>query len=160
MEFPEMLYQLRKKHQWSQAELAKKIGVAQSSINYWEKGERTPSIDACKKLADALNVSVIDLLDIKDRNEYHSLTDELSDQIRKLTGEQQKKLKQILFSIQDEGEKRGFDPLRNALREHYEKTNRARMNAAFDQLNENGQQTAADRVEELTKIPDYQKDDN
>lgn len=32
-----------------------------------------------------------------------------------------------------------------------------RMTAAFNQLNEKGQQIAADRVEELTKIPDYQK---
>lgn len=32
-----------------------------------------------------------------------------------------------------------------------------RIKAAFDKLNEDGQNIAAERVEELTKIPDYQK---
>lgn len=34
---------------------------------------------------------------------------------------------------------------------------RDRMNAAFDQLNEKGQETAADRVQELTQIDSYRK---
>lgn len=62
MEFSEVLYTLRKKHNLSQSALAKALGVAQASINYWEKGERTPSIDAVKDIADYFGISVNDML--------------------------------------------------------------------------------------------------
>lgn len=35
---------------------------------------------------------------------------------------------------------------------------RERLDAAFDQLNANGQKIAAERVEELTKIPEYREE--
>lgn len=51
---------------------------------------------------------------------------------------------------------RSFPP--DELRRDFSRSNaHTRMNAAFDKLNENGQNIAAERVEELTKIPDYQK---
>lgn len=62
LEFGEVLYSLRKKHQLSQKELAKELDVAQASINYWEKGERTPSIEAAKKISDYFGVSINDML--------------------------------------------------------------------------------------------------
>lgn len=62
MEFSEVLYTLRKKHNLSQSALAKALGVAQASINYWEKGERTPSIDAVKDIAKHFDISVNDML--------------------------------------------------------------------------------------------------
>lgn len=62
MEFSEVLYTLRKKHNLSQNALAKALGVAQASINYWEKGERTPSIDAAKDIADYFGISINDML--------------------------------------------------------------------------------------------------
>lgn len=62
MEFGKVLYSLRKKHQLSQKELAKELDVAQASINYWEKGERTPSIEAAKKISDYFGVSINDML--------------------------------------------------------------------------------------------------
>jgi transcriptional regulator with XRE-family HTH domain len=62
LEFGEILYSLRKKHHLSQKQLADELNVAQTSINYWEKGERTPSIDAAKKIADYFDVSINDLV--------------------------------------------------------------------------------------------------
>jgi transcriptional regulator with XRE-family HTH domain len=62
LEFGEMLYSLRKKHKLSQKQLADELEVAQASINYWEKGERTPSIDAAKKISDYFGVSVNDMI--------------------------------------------------------------------------------------------------
>lgn len=62
MEFKEILYSLRIKHHLSQKKLADDLGVAQASINYWEKGQRTPSIDAVKSIAEYFHVTVDDLL--------------------------------------------------------------------------------------------------
>lgn len=60
MEFGEILYTLRKKNNLSQKELAEKLDVAQASINYWEKGERTPSISAAIKIANFFGISIGD----------------------------------------------------------------------------------------------------
>lgn len=62
MGFAEELYKLRKEAGLSQKELAEKIGVAQASINYWEKNQRTPSISMVTLVADYFNVSLESLL--------------------------------------------------------------------------------------------------
>ena len=49
---------LRDKKGWSQAELADNSGVSRVMIGKYERGEAVPSIDAAKKIADALNVSL------------------------------------------------------------------------------------------------------
>lgn len=62
MSFAEKLHELRVSRNISQKELAESLGVAQSSINYWEKGQRDPSITMVKKLADYFGISVDDFL--------------------------------------------------------------------------------------------------
>lgn len=62
MEFPQKLLMYRKKAKLSQKQLAQKAGVSQSSINYWEKGERTPGLDQISKLSTALNIPFSALL--------------------------------------------------------------------------------------------------
>lgn len=63
MGFPEKLKFLRTQAQLTQTEFAKKIGASQSSVNYWEKGERIPSIEAAAKIADFFNITIESLLD-------------------------------------------------------------------------------------------------
>lgn len=65
MDFPENLKHLRESRNISQKYLADKIGVSQASIGYWEKGQRIPSMDACVKLADYFEVSILELLGIE-----------------------------------------------------------------------------------------------
>ena len=43
---------------WSQSELADKSGVSRVMIGKYERGEAVPSIDAAKRIADALDVSL------------------------------------------------------------------------------------------------------
>ena len=45
----------------SQEDLAKLVGVSQSTVAMWEIGERTPSDEAKIKLSDLFGVSVMDL---------------------------------------------------------------------------------------------------
>ncbi len=67
MAFPEKLKYLRTKMNLTQKDFAEKIGVSQSSINYWEKGQRIPSIEAAAKIADFFNITIESLLDSEDR---------------------------------------------------------------------------------------------
>lgn len=56
MAFPEKLEFLRTQQNLTQKAFVEKIGTSQSSINYWEKGQRIPSIKAAAKIADYLEV--------------------------------------------------------------------------------------------------------
>lgn len=52
------LKELRKSQGLSQAELARKIGISNQAISFYESGKRHPKIETWQKLADYFNVSV------------------------------------------------------------------------------------------------------
>lgn len=56
--FASRLLALRKQRNWSQPELAKKIGTSGAIIGRYERGEITPSIGVARKLAEALQVTL------------------------------------------------------------------------------------------------------
>lgn len=76
--FPEKLKLLRTKLNLTQKEFADKLGVSQSSVNYWEKGQRIPSIEAAAKIADYFDITIESLLDSDDKpvkqNPFNMLT--------------------------------------------------------------------------------------
>ena len=87
MGFSEKLYDLRKQSGLSQKELAEKLGVAQASINYWEKGQRTPSIDMVALIADYFKVSFNYLMGLESIDRLCGMTtfeDELDDYTQEL----------------------------------------------------------------------------
>ncbi len=53
-----IMTELRDKLEWSQSDLANQSGVSRVMIGKYERGEAIPSIDAAKKIADALDVSL------------------------------------------------------------------------------------------------------
>ncbi len=58
METGKIIAELRDKKGWNQSELADKSGVSRVMIGKYERGEAVPSIDAAKKIADSLDVSL------------------------------------------------------------------------------------------------------
>lgn len=52
----------RKKANMTQAELAQKLDIPFQSVSQWERGIRSPKIETLAKIANALNVSLSDLL--------------------------------------------------------------------------------------------------
>jgi transcriptional regulator with XRE-family HTH domain len=54
--------ELRKAAGLSQYELARYVGVPQANIAFWERSEKPVRSDVLPKMAEALGVSVIDLL--------------------------------------------------------------------------------------------------
>ena len=58
MTFAERLKELRKQAHLTQVELAKRLGIGQSSYADWERGKKNPTQENLIRLAQTLNVSV------------------------------------------------------------------------------------------------------
>lgn len=62
------LVELRKKHGYSQEELAAALGLSRQSISKWERSEASPDTDNLIALAKLYNMSLDELLGIKEEN--------------------------------------------------------------------------------------------
>lgn len=58
-EFSKFLRESRKQKGFSQSELAKKSGFTRRAIQYWEKGEKSISLENADKLLKALGIQLI-----------------------------------------------------------------------------------------------------
>lgn len=65
---------LRDEKHLSQAELAKALHIAASTVGMWETGKRMPSPDLIKQLAKLFDVSSDYILGITDKRHYYSLS--------------------------------------------------------------------------------------
>jgi transcriptional regulator with XRE-family HTH domain len=57
----------RKEREWTQKELAEKVGVNQIQISRWENGKHLPTIEQFVSIADALNCSLDELAGLIER---------------------------------------------------------------------------------------------
>lgn len=67
--FKENLVGLRKLNRLSQEELAEKVGVTRQAVAKWEAGESEPTLEKSRLLAQALGVSLDDLVNFEP--EFH-----------------------------------------------------------------------------------------
>lgn len=58
MNIGEVIKEYRKCNNWSAKDLAKRAGVTQRAISYWENGRRKPSYENVKKVLDALDYEI------------------------------------------------------------------------------------------------------
>lgn len=56
------LVMLRKLNEYSQEEIAEKIGISRQAYGKWEKGETIPDVEKCAKLAEVYGVTVDSLI--------------------------------------------------------------------------------------------------
>ena len=64
MNIGENIRRIRMEKHMTQKELGEKLGgISQQQIGQWETGKANPKIDTIQKIADALNVSVIDFIE-------------------------------------------------------------------------------------------------
>ena len=108
----------------TQKQLGEKCGMADSAIRKYESGKIKPKIETLKKIAAALNVSVIDLAD------FDTATEILADDINQIR-----------------------------MRYGQETPQYYRMIEAFSTLNHTGAEKAAVAVEDLSKVPEYRRED-
>ncbi len=60
------IYQLRKKLNITQSNLAEKANISDDSISRIERGERTPSIQSLSSIANALGVEIKEIFNFSD----------------------------------------------------------------------------------------------
>ena len=69
VEIAEKIRYFRRHRGLSQEQLAQRVGINVNTIRKYELGHRKPNIDQLKKIADGLEISVIEFLDIEIENE-------------------------------------------------------------------------------------------
>ncbi|MEO6195635.1 MAG: helix-turn-helix transcriptional regulator [Thermoanaerobaculia bacterium] len=77
----ERILRLRKRWQWSQGELAERLGVTRERVGNWERGENAPPVEALVALGEVLRVSVDELLHGKRRGRWLK-----EDELERLSG--------------------------------------------------------------------------
>lgn len=176
---------IRKRAGITQNELAAKLGINRATISKYESGAIEPSILQLKNIANILHVDFYDLIDSgfgaldavlppnwRGANLDHAKIDEkqLSGLLTKLslldkTTTTYVRTRNALFALAEssglsdmaisyisELEHIPFVPQHNANNDII-----TRLNTALSKLNDDGQQKAVERVEELTEIPKYQR---
>lgn len=58
----QFIAQLRKEQNMTQADLARKLQVTDKAVSKWERGQGLPDINTIEPLADALGVSVLEIM--------------------------------------------------------------------------------------------------
>lgn len=86
------IIQLRKQNNFSQADLAKKIGASRTIVGNYERNSNTPSIDMIVKIAKVFNVSVDYLLGEGKLSSYDKEVLKRMEDIEQLDQETRKKL--------------------------------------------------------------------
>lgn len=119
--------ELRKERKLTMKQLGDALGLAESTISQYENEKRIPDIKTWAKMSEFFHVSTDYLLGYVN-NPFFYLDNDRS-----------------LREINDPGDGSNNDDIKH------------RLFSAFDQLNEEGQGKAVERVEELTEIPKYKK---
>ena len=160
MQTGDRIKQVRLKAGITQAELAKRLSVTPQAISQYERGIKKPKIETLRKIATALNCNVSDL-DNSLPTVYIDALLSQNPELEKKFSDTAKNMMLSLYGTTDEWEARKIVFARwvNNLEECDRKS-------VFDiikylqALNSEGKMTAAERVEELTQIPKYQKKDS
>lgn len=168
MTIGECIKEQRRNYGLTQKQLAEKMGVAEITIRQYELGKRIPSLDALQKIADAIEMSVHDLIP-PGRNDIIKSEDD------------KKPTKALTFNATPDPEYAALEKkledgtiTQNELQRYKELIAQGAANAHkavaaamkklqgyMDALNDEGQAKvyshASDYAKELTEIPKYQR---
>jgi len=142
----EKIKYIRKEKGLTQKELGIILGdISQQQIGQWETGKANPKIETLEKIANALGVSVSVF---RDFSEYKQ---NIIDNSPALSAYQR-------LGYLD-SETLAQDSLRHSMIESLDMTeDKQELIYNYNKLNESGQTEARKRIQELTEIPKYQKD--
>jgi Predicted transcriptional regulators len=137
---------MRKAYKLTQIQLAEKAGIAVNSLRRYESNERQPSSDVIQQLAAAVGISDVEFFMRFPRGLEDMSPVEIASLIKAgevLLDESGKPYWDMKGAV--DGSVLDEDIRQNDILTHFKK------------LNEKGQQKAVEQVEDLAKIPDYQK---
>lgn len=154
MTFGQRIKEARKKAGLTQKELAIKIGAATGTIQQYELGKRQPRLEQLEAIASALGVSAGYLMG------YDEEAVIIPGRLR-IVASNNPDLENLQYRIEAtdaEAFEQGLKIFEAAGIDVHDATPIGRISKAMERLNPTGQVVAVERVEELTKVPDYQKD--
>lgn len=163
--------ELRKKRGLTQQQLASRIGVQHAVISKYETGKIEPSLAQLKLIASTLDVEVIELID--------DAVNEISDFLLNVQGLPKNQVDEVIRQynavlkearpednvmvsmdgtviLEATGAHVQDIPNRFRGEQHFYWWTE-KIEAAMKSMNQTGQQKAVEQVEDLAKIPDYQK---
>lgn len=149
----------------TQKELASRLNVSQNAIFNWENGKREPSLETIEKLADIFDTLPSQIMGWDEKYERGECEfDEILDKIVHELPEQAERSKMVrhlekLISSQNELENRISKLREDYYQKKFGESKRDKINILFHLLNEKGQDKAVEQVELLTKIPEYQREE-
>lgn len=187
MDIGERIKRVRKEKNMTQKQLADKLHISYVNVSQLENGHRSPSVETINKLAGALGVSAAYLAGMTDDPGLF-LNEQLREARKGKGMTQQDMADQLEISLEDyqrieSGQfdtrfliqtNRGKVPEETILKQVSEilevrikliedaepyASLPARLNHAFNQLNDQGQEKAVEYTEDLAENPKYKKDD-
>jgi putative transcriptional regulator len=72
------LKELRQLHQWSQSDLARKLGVSRQAVNGFESGKFDPSLEMAFKIANLFNVAIEQVFIYEAKNSMQTLIERVT----------------------------------------------------------------------------------
>ena len=106
--------ELRLRNGLTQKSLGEKCGIAEPTIRKYELGKLNPKVETVKKIADALNVSVSEIMDwSKFDEQYPHLADEvkLIESVENEYGEGSGELLDLFSKLNAKGKEKAVDSL-------------------------------------------------
>ena len=78
------LYELREDKMVSRQKVADDLGITRASLDYYEKGQRTPDVNTIVKIADYFEVSVDYLLGLTDEKNRYAVSAHFAEDAAKM----------------------------------------------------------------------------
>lgn len=78
MEIQEIIRQLREKNDWSQEDMAERVGLSKNGYAKIERGETNLNLERLEQIANLFDLSVIDLIEMSDKSFVCMITDSIN----------------------------------------------------------------------------------
>ena len=106
MEIQEIIRQLREKNDWSQEDMAERVGLSKNGYAKIERGETNLNLERLEQIANLFDLSVIDLIEMSDKSVVCMITDSINNSNNHYNGSEtmafeNEKLK-LIISLKDE----------------------------------------------------------
>ena len=78
MEIQEIIRQLREKNDWSQEDMAERVGLSKNGYAKIERGETNLNLERLEQIANLFDLSVINLIEMSDKSVVCMITDSIN----------------------------------------------------------------------------------
>ena len=99
--FAKKLKELRKRRNYTQQQLAEKLGISTSAVGMYEQGRREPDSELLKRIAESFSVSVDELLSERAGSDVMELDEAIDRVVNKLLAERTLSLNGEILGAQD-----------------------------------------------------------